>query len=929
MDEAPEPGLEDLGFELDGPGDRWLDQLRDAGAPRSLGRLGPYELLGSIRRGGQGVVFRARQPRTRRVIALKRLLAGAFATEAMGRRFEREVEAAATLKHPGIVTVYGMDVVDGLPLIAMEWIDGVPITEWCRADGGRPVQEVLEVFLRTCDAVQHAHSRGVLHRDLKPSNILVDAVGQPHVLDFGLAKRFASAAADGEAPPDSPDPGVSQSADFLGTPAYASPEQLQAGAERLDQRTDVYSLGVLLFELLTGSSPYPERDNVFELARAVTQGPPRRPSALEPSVGAELDTIVGQAMAVDRGERYPSVAALAGDVRRHLAGEAIEALPPSSWTLFLKLVHRNRLAAAFSLTVLLLLAVFAVYASWQAGRLQDERDEALEARRQTGEALALESTARREAERERNRARSSEGRAQEALGEATAARAAAERSAELAEAMRAFVTRGLLRGANPVHGEHDVTLVELLEETEPEIGERLGHLPAIQAEVRELYGDLYYNLGRFGEAETQLRIALDLREEVLEPDPLDLSAARRRLASTLGRLGRFVEAEELLHAAIGELRSLDLGRSPETGGPESPEAAGDLTHALSDLGAIYLQTARMVDGERLLRECIAVYEESGLAPDVNYVIVLGNLAGHLNTTGRPREAEEFARRAAEVARATLREGEPVRARALARLGWIRGDRGDLLEAEDLLREALALQRDNLGARHPHTAETQRLLAEVLVEFGELEEADGLLDEALETLRLQPPSHRLGLGNALASHAALLKQAGRYGETLEVLQEVRAIRVEVHGERHVFVGNVDNQIGLVSGLLGRWPEAEAAFRRALESMDAYPDRNSRDDRDALMALCRLAEAVVRQGRFAEALELAREAVDQAETVRVLEPGELARTLGLLGEGLFAAGDAEAAAWALERSLELWGAAGAGDAGRLAELEQLLARAAGAD
>ncbi len=194
-DASPTPPVDpaDYGFLFDEPGDGWLESVRDAETPVSLGSIGDYELIAEVSRGGQGVVFLARQPGTHRTIALKRLRAGTLSTAAMQQRFQREVEAAAALNHPNIVTVYGMEVVDGLPVFAMEWVDGVPVTEWAahgEDDERRDPSEMLELFLRICDAVQHAHSRGVLHRDLKPSNILVDECGQPHVLDFGLAMRL-------------------------------------------------------------------------------------------------------------------------------------------------------------------------------------------------------------------------------------------------------------------------------------------------------------------------------------------------------------------------------------------------------------------------------------------------------------------------------------------------------------------------------------------------------------------------------------------------------------------------------------------------------------------------------------------------------------------------------------------------------------------
>ena len=376
-DRLPDVDPGEWGFDFDSPGEAWLDGLRRAETPRALGSIGPYELEAEVSRGGQGIVFRARQPGTNRTVAIKRLLAGSFSTTAMRRRFQREIEAAAALSHPNIVTVYGMDVVDGQPIFAREWVDGVPATVWAAgvragaeqaskalyAGPCRDPEETLELFLRICDAVQHAHARGILHRDLKPSNILVDDSGQPHVLDFGLAKRFGDTSG-GEAAE------VTRTGEFVGTPTHAAPEQLRG--ERLDERADVYALGVLLFEMLTGECPFDTQASLTDLVRAIECDEPPRPSERDARLGRELDTIVRKAMAKDREERYATARELGADVRRHLAGEPVLALPASTWYLVRKLAARNPVGVAAVAGFLLLCAAFAVYEGRQA-RLQREQ----------------------------------------------------------------------------------------------------------------------------------------------------------------------------------------------------------------------------------------------------------------------------------------------------------------------------------------------------------------------------------------------------------------------------------------------------------------------------------------------------------------------------------------------------------------------------
>ncbi|MCG3128982.1 MAG: Serine/threonine-protein kinase PrkC [Phycisphaerae bacterium] len=236
-----DPRLDAL-FGFDRDDEDWLRTVRDRRAEPSLGRVGPYELIEVLGRGGQGVVYRARQPGTGREVAIKRISAGLFASPESRARFEREIEAVATLDHPNIVAVYGAEVIDDQPLLVMQAIAGLPFDRWAALAGQRrPRREILGVFVLVCDAIQHAHQRGVIHRDIKPSNILVDSHGRPHVLDFGLARleRATPAAAT-----------LTQTGGFLGTPAYAAPEQLRGLVREIDVRSDVYALGAVLYEAL-------------------------------------------------------------------------------------------------------------------------------------------------------------------------------------------------------------------------------------------------------------------------------------------------------------------------------------------------------------------------------------------------------------------------------------------------------------------------------------------------------------------------------------------------------------------------------------------------------------------------------------------------------------------------------------------------------
>ncbi len=328
----------------------WIEELREAISPPALGTLGRYQLLEETGRGGQGVVYRARDRQTNRIVAVKRLVAGALASSAMRHRFHREIEAAAALHHPNIVTLFGAEPVAGQPLLVMQWIDGVPITEWAGRSPRPSRREVLEVFARVADAVHHAHQRGVIHRDLKPSNILVDASGVPHVLDFGTAKL--STPADRA--------WATHSGQFLGTPAYCSPEQVRGRPADVDVRCDVYALGVVLYEMLAGRLPYPVEGSLADVFDAIERVEPARLSRVDLEVSRDLEAIVLKALEKAPARRYQSVEALGADVRRFLRGEPVEARGTGTLYMLRKAIGRHRVPVAAGAVVAVLLAGYAV-----------------------------------------------------------------------------------------------------------------------------------------------------------------------------------------------------------------------------------------------------------------------------------------------------------------------------------------------------------------------------------------------------------------------------------------------------------------------------------------------------------------------------------------------------------------------------------------
>lgn len=358
-----------------------------------------YEIQHELHRGGQGVVYRAIQRATKRPVALKVLLHGAYASERQRLRFEREVDLAASLQHPSIVTIYDSGHSEGQLFYAMELVAGCPLNEFCaRLPTARSSSDasssvvggVLQLFKKVCDAVSYAHQHGVIHRDLKPGNILVDDAGEPHVLDFGLAR--------------STDPdelvGVQRtlSGEFLGTLAYASPEQTQADPRQIDVRTDVYALGVILYEMLTGTLPYDVTGSLAETFQNICHTDPDLPSRRVRGIDTEVETIVLKALAKVPERRYQSAEHLSRDVGHYLAGEPIDAKRDSTMYLLRKSLRRHRWAVAVAAGFVLVLVVSSVVSTMLWRRAVQDRDAAQQAEESAHQARADEQREREKAE---------------------------------------------------------------------------------------------------------------------------------------------------------------------------------------------------------------------------------------------------------------------------------------------------------------------------------------------------------------------------------------------------------------------------------------------------------------------------------------------------------------------------------------------------
>ncbi|MEW6356472.1 MAG: serine/threonine-protein kinase [Planctomycetota bacterium] len=324
-----------------------------------------YEVIEEIARGGMGVVYKAKQKTPSRLIALKVMLQGALATEDEKRRFLHEANAAARLKHPGIVPIYEVGESEGSYYFTMEYVEGQTLAKYLETHE-LTLKAKLDLFQRICEIVTHAHIQGVIHRDLKPSNIMIDKDGSPRILDFGLAKMT-------EMGPDEHRSFVTMSGVVVGTLAYMSPEQTLGKPEEIDTRSDVYSLGVILYQMLTGAMPYPvDIPDPIETIRNIREREPKRPSTVMRILRDDLETIILKAIAKEKERRYQSAADLARDVDHYLRSEPIDARPPSAWYKFRKAVQRNKVASAA--TVVIILAFLVAFFWVNAARKRAERE---------------------------------------------------------------------------------------------------------------------------------------------------------------------------------------------------------------------------------------------------------------------------------------------------------------------------------------------------------------------------------------------------------------------------------------------------------------------------------------------------------------------------------------------------------------------------
>jgi non-specific serine/threonine protein kinase/serine/threonine-protein kinase len=821
----------------------------EAAPPGDLpARIGPFTILERLGSGGMGEVFRALQEEpVRREVALKRVRAH-LPAEALDR-FVVEQQALARLGHTHVARLYDAGTTaDGQPYFAMELLQGRPVTTYCDEER-LGVEERLEIFLGICAGVEHAHQKQVLHRDLKPSNVLVvEESGRPvpKVIDFGIAKSLG-------------DPGTGLTFDtrlgLVGTPAYMSPEALASGRVEggLDTRSDVYSLGVLLFELLTGRTPYDEGDpGLVELISRIEEGREETPSnrlrrlteeesgevAAQRGISAgdlvrrvrdDLDWVVAKAMAPERERRYRSVGELAADVERHLRDEPVEARPPSAAYRLSKLARRHRAAFAASVVALAGLVVGTV-----------------------GLVLGLVE-ARREAE---------------------AARQALAETSEVSS----FLT-GLFDASRPGSEPADqISAQDLLDRGAEELESRFAGQPAARGRFLRAIADVYVQMGRYDQAAPMLEEAVALLTAALPADHPDLAQAIRSQAVLAFHRGRWSDAEILFRAGS---EGLDPAAQPEDwalaahnvgvalykqGRSEEAEAEflralevrerslpadhPHLARSLSALGAIYVERGDAERAVELYRRALEHLERTLGPRHAHVALALTNLAQAYRGLGRWDEAEAALDRAIEIQEATVGPEHPDLAQPLNTLGLLLVQRGELARAERALLRALEVRRAALGDESPWVAESMRNLGSLYLEMGRLDEAEPLLRRALEV------RERAGLPEASLEHPRMdlgliaLERGDLVTAEAALAQSLRVWEEEL-GPDHRNLSWPLLGLARIRQLRGDLAGAEPLYRRALEIRERGYFEGHRWLREARE---RYAELLRLEGRHDEAERL---------------------------------------------------------------------------
>src|ERR1035441_8500122 len=836
-------GSQEAAIKIGPPGAKAEDGITEVSGTR----IGHYKLLQRIGEGGGGVVYMAEQEEpVRRRVALKIIKLG-MDTRSVIARFEAERQALAMMDHPNIARVLDAGATDtGRPYFVMELVRGIKITDYCD-ENHLSTEQRLRLFVQVCQAIQHAHQKGIIHRDIKPSNILVadhDGVPVPKIIDFGIAK----ATTDQRLTDKTLFTAFEQ---FIGTPAYMSPEQAKLSGPDIDTRSDIYSLGVLLYELLTGQTPFDSKAlmqaGLDEIRRIIREEEPERPSTrlstltaadltevaeqrhAEPAklsslIRGDLDWIVMKALEKDRARRYETANGLAADIQRHLNCQPVVARPPSRLYEFQKTVRRHKVGFAAAAAVIMTLVVGGAVSTGEGMRATRAERGQRSLREAAQEAQATEAKLRLEAQR-------NEGRAE----------TEAARSAQVAQFMK-----DMLKGVGPAvaQGRDTKLLHEILDNTAERVGKDLTNQPSVEAELRTTIGEAYYAIGAHDKAKTMLRQAVELRKQVRGSGQTGLAISMKDLAMVLWREGQFVEAETLARDALAIERAALGGQHL---------AVAD---SLRILGTILNSKHDLAGAEDMLRQALDIRRKLLGEEHLDVAEALGDLAAVLQRQGKLVEAETMIREALTTNKKLLGSEHPSLAGTLNGLGNVLRQEGKLPEAESVLRDALKMRRKLLGQGHPDLVQSLNNLGKVLEAEGKLDDAEALYQEVLTICRTLPGADRTDAGASAASLAAIARRQGRLQKAEDPSREGLAMAKKFTGNESRAVDHSLVQLVDILHDEGKLVEAESMAREELAVERALSGPAAAN---VGKSLHRLADILYDQGKWADAEARCREAV----------------------------------------------------------------------
>jgi serine/threonine protein kinase/tetratricopeptide (TPR) repeat protein len=809
-------------------------------AERPGGRIGPYKLIEQLGEGGCGIVYLAEQEHpVRRRVALKVIKPGMDSKEFLAR-FEAERQALALMDHPNIAKVLEAGATEnGRPYFVMEWVKGSRITQHC--DTARlSTRERLHLFVQVCHAIQHAHQKGIIHRDIKPSNVMVsmqDGVAVPKVIDFGIAK-----ATTGQPLTDKTI--FTAFEQFIGTPAYMSPEQAAGNWLDVDTRTDIYALGVLLYELLTGKTPFDTKRllarGLEEIRRIIREEEPPRPSTklstLDPSeqteiasrrqaeapkllgaIRGDLDWIVMKSLEKERARRYESASGLGLEIERFLHDEPVTARPPTKLYRLQKLARRNKVAVTAALTVTAALVLGLGLSTWL---FVQERT-----------ALKKETLARERA---------------------TTAEQKARKESSTRQQFAQFL-QDMLQGVGPsVALGRDTTLLrEILDKTASRIPTDLKDQSEVATLLRITLGTVYLEAAEYPKAETMFREAIAAQRALPPNDRSSLATCLSDLAVVLGMQSKLVEAEASIKEAVAMHSQLP--------GNDNREWAREL----NALGVALRDRGKLAEAAQALSDAVALLKKQYPDGSLDLAVALHELGFVFRDQGNFADAQHLIQEAIDMRNKIAPDGGPDMIKFQNSLAIVLRDQGYSAQAEGIYRAAMTNALKVFGPTHPYIAALLNNISSVLCDQSKPAEAEVLSRQALEIQRKSSTNENLSLTTCLNNLGATLRNQGKLPEAEAIFQESLDIRRRLLGAEHSSLVYSLRLLAEVVRKQDKLPQAELLIGEALAMQEkllpeTHPDLGN--------ALSEYADILIDQEKFAEAEVPARRSLALGEKHR---------------------------------------------------------------